>query len=356
MKRNKRLFTKKNPQLRIRRRILIGFFIAILLFAAVVFAICNYLEMNGISVEFIRGHSLRMLLLSALCATFVSAASYLMLRKTCRSLEDMNQAALKIAKGDYDIHLTYSGHVAELANTVQNFNKMAQELRSVEMIRKDFIANVSHEFKTPLSSVAGYVTLLQDPELTEEERNEYIQKAFFNIEKLNDLTENILRLSKLENQTYLDPPVSYRLDEQIREAIVLLEQKWSKKQIELELDLPETVYFGQRALLFQVWVNLISNAIKFSDPGGSISVRLKVRAQDIQVFVSDEGIGMEPETMEHIFDKFYQGDTSRRAQGNGLGLALCKEILQRCDGKIFVTSEPGTGSVFMVQLSKNLSV
>ena len=187
-------------------------------------------------------------------------------------------------------------------------------------------------------------------ELTEEERKEYIQKVFFNIDKLNDLTNNILRISKIENQTYLDPPVSFRLDEQIREAIVILEAKWSRKNIELDIDLPEAEYFGQKSLLFQVWVNLISNAIKFSNDGGCVSIHLKKDGSSYKVFISDDGIGMTQETMKHIFEKFYQGDTSRQAQGNGLGLALCKEILNRCGGKIFVTSKPGKGSVFMVQL------
>ncbi len=339
--------------IRMRRRFLIGFFCATCLFAVIVFGIGFFLEKNGISIRMLHGHIAGLLLLSIICAAIVSAFSYLMVKRMFRSLEQMNQAAQKIAKGDYSVHVNYSGHVTELENTIQSFNKMVQELNSVEMIRSDFIANVSHEFKTPLASITGYVTLLQDPELTEEERGEYIQKTFFNIEKLNDLTENILRLSKLENQTYLDPPISFRLDEQIREAIVLLEPKWSRKKMELDLDLMEMTYFGQKALLFQVWMNLISNAIKFSDQNGSISVKLKETNHHVQIFVGDEGIGMNQETMGHIFDKFYQGDTSRRSQGNGLGLTLCKEILERCGGKILVTSEPGEGTVFMVQLPKS---
>ena len=129
-----------------------------------------------------------------------------------------------------------------------------------------------------------------------------------------------------------------------------MEAKWSRKNIELDIDLPEAEYFGQKSLLFQVWVNLISNAIKFSNDGGCVSIHLKKDGSSYKVFISDDGIGMTQETMKHIFEKFYQGDTSRQAQGNGLGLVLCKEILNRCGGKIFVTSKPGKGSVFMVQL------
>lgn len=220
----------------------------------------------------------------------------------------------------------------------------------MEIMRNDFIANVSHEFKTPLSSIAGHVTLLQDPDLSENERNEYIQMAFFNIEKLNDLTSNILQLSRLENQNALREPVRYRLDEQIREAIVLLEPKWSKKNITLDVDLMELSYTGQSALLFQVWTNLIGNAVKFSNPGSSVAITLRQYHNYITVTVSDRGIGMTEETKKHIFEKFYQGDSSRKEQGNGLGLAICRIILDLCGGDIHVSSEPGKGSVFTVRL------
>lgn len=338
---------------KMRRRFVIGLFFSVLLFSILVFGTGYILEKQGYSIEAIRHQGAGVVILSAACAVIVSAASYVMIRRMFISLEKLDDAAQKIAKGEYNVRIEYDGHIEEISRTIDSFNKMAQELNSVEMIRNDFVANVSHEFKTPLASITGYVTLLQDPELTEEERSEYIRKTFFNIEKLGDLTENILRLSKVENQTYLDPPVSFRLDEQIREALVLLERKWSAKQTELDLHLPEVTYFGQKALLLQVWMNLISNAVKFSDIGGGITIKLKETGHHVQVFVIDEGIGMDAETLEHIFDKFYQGDTSRRSQGNGLGLALCKEILNRLGGKIFVTSEPGEGSVFMVQLPKN---
>ena len=316
------------------------------------YSLCYYplLEQLGFSINRIKNPSVIIFMLCVLCIILSAVASNFMIIKVFNPLNQINKALKKIANGDYSVKLEYDGQIEEFADFFKNFNNMAKELNSVEMIRNDFIADVSHEFKTPLSSVTGYVTLLQDPELTEEERKEYIQKVFFNIDKLNDLTNNILRISKIENQTYLDPPVSFRLDEQIREAIVILEAKWSRKNIELDIDLPEAEYFGQKSLLFQVWVNLISNAIKFSNDGGCVSIHLKKDGSSYKVFISDDGIGMTQETMKHIFEKFYQGDTSRQAQGNGLGLALCKEILNRCGGKIFVTSKPGKGSVFMVQL------
>lgn len=291
-------------------------------------------------------------LLYTLCLVLASATAYFVAWNIFKPLRDISEASKKIAKGEYDVELNYKSHARELNNTIENFNYMAQELRSVEMIRNDFIANVSHEFKTPLSSLTGYLTLLQDGSLSDSERNEYISKAFFSIEKLNDLTDNILRLSKLENQQNLDAPVSYRLDEQLREAIVLLEPKWSRKNTDFELILPEITYSGQKALLFQVWTNIISNAIKFSHESGRITIKLEQTEHHCNVYISDEGIGMTEEQQRHIFDKFYQADSSRQAQGNGLGLALCKEILARCGGKIYVTSKPNEGSVFLVSLKK----
>ncbi len=337
----------------LRRQFAVTCFVIILLFVIGVFSFTYFLEALGISQHIIHNPLHALLAIALLCFILSSAFFYFMVRKVFKPLEEMSKASKQVAEGNYEVQVSYSGKITELENMIGSFNRMVQELSSVEMIRNDFIANVSHEFKTPLSSVTGYVTLLQDAELSEEERNEYIQKVFFNIEKLNDLTDNILQLSKLEHRTYPDPATAYRLDEQIREAIVLLEPKWGSKHIEFDLDLPETLYTGQQALLFQVWMNLLSNAVKFSDPDGKITVRLRQRADWYEVLFSDDGIGMSQETMAHIFDKFYQGDTSRRSQGNGLGLALCKEILQRCGGRIYVTSELGHGSVFMVQLKRN---
>lgn len=346
---NKEKFTNYKPW-RARRRFTIGFIGIVFPFFLLSVSILHLLALHGISLNHVPNPALAMLLIGILCTILGYTASYYMMTTIIAPLERLDKASQSVARGNYNVHLDYDGEIVEIRHTFQNFNTMIQELNSVEIMRNDFIANVSHEFKTPLSSITGYVTLLQDTELTEEERNEYIQMAFFNIEKLNDLTENILRLSKLENQNTLNPPVTYRLDEQIREAIVLLEPKWSAKNINLELDLNQVMYAGQQPLLFQVWTNLISNAIKFSEENGSIFISLKDAGEYMEVLVSDNGIGMSQETLSHIFEKFYQGDSSRKEQGNGLGLALCKKILDICNGKIYVSSTPGKGSVFMVQL------
>lgn len=322
-----------------------------------IFATLILLERQGIHVfqlknKFFYSFVLGSFILTVLCVVISFFVAYFLMNMVIKPLDKMSDASKKIAKGDYNVQLKYHGTVREIETTIHNFNHMAKELNSVEMIRKDFIANVSHEFKTPLSSIMGYVTLLQDSELSEEKKRGYIQKIFFNIYKLNDLTDNILQISKLESQNHFSNPVTYRLDEQIREAIVILEPKWSEKKIELDIELEKIKWTGQKSLLFQVWMNLISNAIKFSNSNSKILIRLSDTPSYVKVTISDNGIGMSPETQAHIFEKFYQGDTSRREQGNGLGLALCKTIIEKCHGKIYVTSALGKGSVFMVVLPK----
>lgn len=352
-KNEKRALIKKGIQTRklsvkmavIFFRVILGFFLALAIFVYTA-------DLWGISPHKSTYPVLAIWIIAALSVLLSSFANYFIVRKVFAPLEELSEASLKVAEGDFTTQVSYDGDLEELSNTVENFNRMVKELNSVEIMRNDFVADVSHEFKTPLSAITGYATFLQDPELSQEEKDEYIRKIFFNVDKLNELTENILRLSKLEHQQFLDEPVQYRLDEQIREAIVLLEPKWGRKNMMLDLDLPEVTYLGQKSLLFQVWMNIIGNAIKYTDDNGTIKVSLKETAEHYEVLVSDNGIGMNEETQAHIFNKFYQADTSRKSQGNGLGLPLCKEIVSKCEGKIIVESKLGVGSVFIVQLPK----
>lgn len=345
--------TKPSQKIRLRKtgnKYTLLFFAIVFPTFIVISSILYLLSMNGVPIHRLMDPKITTLIIGVLCIILGYVVSYWLFNMFYNPLEQMSTAAQKVAQGDYEVRLSYSGKDKELEAAIQNFNHMVQELNSVEIMRQDFIANVSHEFKTPLSSITGYVTLLQDPDLTENERNEYIQMAFFNIEKLNDLTGNILQLSKLESQSTIQKPVTYRLDEQLREAIVLLEAKWNSKHMHLELDMPETYYCGQQALLFQVWTNLIGNAIKFTPDKGTISIQIQQQEQQIQVIIQDNGIGMSKETQAHIFEKFYQGDTSRKSQGNGLGLALCKRIIDLSGGEIQIESELGKGAVFTVIL------
>lgn len=349
---------KEKIKFKIRTRNITGFLAVsflgiIVIYGALMFSIRYWFENSDIIN--IR-HYNKVFVAYFICSLSVimAFATYcFVLNKILKPIKVLSDASRKITEGNYGIKINYQGNIAELESAIDNFNIMARELSSVELMRNDFIADVSHEFKTPLSSIMGYVTLLQDNTISEAERDEYIKKTFMNIEKLNDLTENILRISKLENNNYPDEKESYRLDEQIREAIVLMEPKWDEKEIDFDIELPEILYTGNKALIFQVWMNLIGNAIKFSNKGGNIAISTKIKEDYIRIIISDDGIGMDKETLSHIFEKFYQGDISRQAQGNGLGLALCKKILENCDGKIYATSEPGKGAVFMVELKNN---
>ena len=337
---------------KMRNRLALSILWVLIAYVVLAVALIAILMVLGLELEELSTPWTLLILLTLLCFFMSTVASYYLIKKIFNPLEQISVAAGKVASGDFSPEISYKGEFEELERTFENFNRMVKELNSVEIMRNDFIADVSHEFKTPLSAITGYATLLQDSELSEEERGEYIKKIFFNIEKLNDLTENVLCLSKMEHQQFLETPVKFRMDEQIREAIVLLEPKWNSKKLELDLELPEVMYTGHPALLFQVWTNLIGNAVKYTDNSGTISIYLSEQKDCVRVTVRDTGIGMNKETKSHIFDKFYQGDTSRKSQGNGLGLAICKEIVKKCEGEITVTSEPGEGSEFVVVLRK----
>lgn len=338
---------------KIRKSITALFFSVVIIFMVLAILTAAIAIESGVSTRWIMNPATTLLLIVGLCCILSAVSYYFLAKQVFAPLEDLNEASKKVALGDFSVQLEYQGRIEELRVTIENFNCMVKELNSVEIMRNDFIADVSHEFKTPLAAITGYATFLQESDIAEEERLDYIHKIFFHINKLNDLTENILRLSKLEHQQFLEDPVTFRLDEQIREAIVLLEPKWGKKQIEFHLELPELYYTGHPTLLFQVWTNLIGNAIKYTNEKGNIEVFLKETKHHVKVIVSDDGIGMEEQTVKHVFDKFYQGDTSRKEQGNGLGLSLCQEIIGICGGKILVESTPGVGSVFLVNLNKN---
>lgn len=338
---------------KVRRHFSGLFFCIVFPFFFVFLIVLHFMQKYNILQSLEQSTFLFSITLGILCLLLAFGTSFFLMNMIFRPLETLNKASLQVARGDYSVRLSYDGKVEEIENTIQNFNFMIQELNSVEMMRNDFIANISHEFKTPLASITGYATLLQDTDLSEEERQAYIHKLFLNVEKLNDLTQNILTLSRLENQSTLPAPVFFRLDEQIREAIVVLEPKWSKKDTVLNIDLEEIQYTGQKLLLFHVWQNVIGNAIKFTEQGGRVDVSLNRTDGKLFVQISDDGIGMDEQTQAHIFEKFYQGDTSRRSHGNGLGLAMCKEILKRCEGSISVKSKPGKGSVFTIQLSED---
>jgi len=234
---------------------------------------------------------------------------------------------------------------------IDQINKMAAELSGVETLRTDFIANVSHELKTPLATISNYGTLLQSPDLSEEERIEYAKSVTENSHRLANLITNILKLNKLENQQIYPKAEPYNLSEQLCECLLDFETAWEQKNLEIDTDIDEGVIINADSeLLSLVWNNLFSNAIKFTDDFGRVSVSLKSGNGYATVTVTDTGCGMSSETGRHIFEKFYQGDTSHAAKGNGLGLSLVRHVVDITEGEITVQSELGKGSSFTVKL------
>lgn len=235
-----------------------------------------------------------------------------------------------------------------------NLNIMADELSSTETLRADFISNVSHELRTPLSVLQNYGSLLEEPNLPEEKRLEYAKSINRVTRHLSELVTNILKLNKLEAQKLSPSLEKCNVSDALCECLLDFESEWEIKNIEIDTDIEEDVYINSDPdMLTIIWANLFSNAVKFTPVGGKISVTLKKSSYYVTVSVSDTGCGMDENTMKHIFDKFYQGDTSHAQQGNGLGLALVKRVIDILGGKITVESTPGAGSTFTVKLRVN---
>lgn len=271
-------------------------------------------------------------------------------KKIMKPIETLRYSLRKVANGDFSVRIEDESRLVSISEMNADFNAMAKELSSIETLRADFVANVSHEFKTPLSAIEGYATLLQNAKITEGRRREYVEKIISNTHALSTLTGNILKLSKLENQDSIRDKTTFSLDEQLRLAMLNLENEWAAKNIELDIDLKSVVYYGNETLLYLVWYNLIGNAIKFSKRDGKIEIRLVADDEKVTVKIKDYGCGIGAEEKKHIFDKFYQADGSHSGKGNGLGLALVKRIVILCNGEIFVESEINKGSVFSVIL------
>lgn len=271
-------------------------------------------------------------------------------KRVLSSIIELNEAAKKVAKGNFSVSINENFIAEEIHTMAHNFNIMTRELANTEVFRSDFINNVSHEFKTPLSAIEGYATLLQSQNITEERRQVYISKIIYNTKRLSNLTENILQLSRLESQEIPIAKNNYSLDEQIRETILLFQQDWDNKKIDLDIELETVIYNGNPELLGQVWQNLLENAIKFTEPNGIIEVHMYSEKNNITVTVSDNGPGMDEQTKQRVFEKFYQGNTSHSTEGNGLGLTLVKRIVELHNGEITVSSQLGNGTEFTVKL------
>lgn len=264
-------------------------------------------------------------------------------------LQNLLAAIREVGRGNFQVRLD-SDEDNEMGFLARAFNQMIEQLGELETLRSDFIANVSHEFKTPLAAIQGCAAILQDDNLPPAERRQYTDLIYSSAKRLSVLSSNILELSRLEHGEVEVKKVSFSLDEQLRQALLVLQMDWQQKDIELNLDLDEVHYYGSEELLMQVWLNLLGNAIKFSPEGGNVSVTLEKLPDAVAITVQDEGIGIDLAAQKHIFDKFYQADTTHKTEGNGLGLAMVKRILELLEGDIEVESVPGQGAIFTVFL------
>ena len=265
-----------------------------------------------------------------------------------KPVQVLTRAHEKVQEGDFTVRLP-DNQPGEMGELMRSFNDMTEALGSTAYLQKDFISSISHEFKTPIASIRGFAKLLQMPGLTEEQKSEYISLIAQESDRLSRLSETLLRLSALEQQTALASLTSFSLDEQLRQTILRLEPAWSQKDIGWQLDLQEVSVTSDQELLNQVWVNILQNAIKFSPAESDIEVRV-FREGNAIVEIQDHGCGMTEEAQKRIFDKFYQADKSRRQEGVGLGLSLVKRIVDMMGGTITVRSAVGEGSTFRVEL------
>jgi Signal transduction histidine kinase len=294
---------------------------------------------------------------SILSALFCSFVSYQKYRRFDKPMHKISDAAERVAKGDFSVYVEPE-HAPDKEDYVDvmihDFNKMVEALGSLETLKGDFIANVSHEFKTPLSVIESHAEALENENLSPEKRAEYIEIIKSSSQKLSSLVTNILKLNKIENQIIHLNNESFDLCSHLAACIISFEDKFVEKDIEVVVEIEDkaTIY-ADRSMIEIVWNNIISNAIKFTEPGGKISVNQISDENTVIVTIEDTGFGMANDVAMRIFDKFYQGDLSHSSSGNGLGLALAKNIVELHGGEISVSSERGVGSVFKVVLYSN---
>jgi len=288
-------------------------------------------------------------------AVILSTAEYFRRRYTVEKyVRRIDEALSRITRGDFGVRLRPDDSAGSFAPIMESIDSMAQELSSLETLRQDFVANVSHEIKTPLAVINNYASLLMQEGVSEGQRLEYAGSISSAAGRLGSLVSNMLRLNRLENQQIFPAGEDFDLGEQLCECLLPFEKVWEEKNIELEASIEENVIVkSDRELLELVWTNLLSNAFKFTGEGGRVCVRVRRTESGAEVSVEDSGCGMSAQVGAHIFEKFYQGDSSHATEGNGLGLALVKRIMDIIGGEISVKSELGKGSCFIIKGIKN---
>lgn len=342
----KRLIKRLKEAASLRRR-----FIAICIFAFIIVALLGswfsmlleqWLSITVTVPSFVWAIAFS-ILFGLLITNFITTAYFDPITKLADSMKT-------VANGNFKVEAHTDSRISDVREIYDSFNLMVSELSANEMLQSDFISNVSHEFKTPINAIEGYASLLQDSSQSDEVRQGYIEKILFNTGRLSNLAGNILLLSKLSNQSIMPQRTVFRLDEQVRQSILALESKWEPKEIEFDVELDEISYCGFDQLLAHVWTNLIDNAVKFDPHGGFVGLRLRKTGEGIVFTVDDNGPGISRSEREHIFNKFYRSDSQRATEGNGLGLALVKQIVELSGGSVEVQPSPNGGTRFTVTL------
>ena len=333
------------------RELLITYVVLLLLsgvhFGLIVFA--EAFELNAALASLIP-----MLYWAVMAAAFTVITNRQIRRQYDEPMRALGNAAREVSSGDFSIYLK-PRHTEDQMDYIDvaflDFNKMVEELGSIETMKTDFFSNVSHEMKAPLAVILSSLELIKSGKLTEEEADRQLDTAASAARRMGALIENLLKLNKLEKQTIVPKQEPYDVCEQLCDCILEFEPVWEEKELEIEAELEDSALItADEGLMRLVWNNLLSNAVKFTEPGGSVTVRQRTEGDRIVIAVSDTGCGMSEETARRIFEKFYQGDTSHATEGNGLGLALVLRILQLMNGSITVQSREGEGSVFTVSL------
>ncbi len=331
------------------RRSLILFVIIIMSLAAFIgFFILILLQKLGIIYHFLNA-PISFLILGLITAIILGTLLTIPFSKRyLKPIQQIIQATKKVGAGNFDVQLpkvkTHHNKQSEIAELTDNFNRMIKELSSIELLKKDFINNFSHEFKTPISSIIGFAKELQRNDLNDHDKQLYLSLIIKESERLSLLSSTILTLSKLETQTIITNKTVFRLDEQIRETILLLQEQWEMKNIQFSLNFNNIMYYGNKSLLNEIWLNIIGNAIKFSNMNGEIDIDIIKDFDQLKVIIKDNGIGMDSETLAHVFEQFYQADSAHSIAGNGLGLPLVKKIVELCQGNITITSQLHAGT------------
>ena len=340
---------------RIRSRLTI-LLVLLVIFTSILSLTLSALTRNGVIFQrdnvryLLFGYAFKDVVLLIVAVVLVLIFINLTSRSTTEPIRDLTRATREIAQGNYDVTVDAKDRVEELGELERNFNLMAAELRTNEYLRKDFISNVSHQLKTPLSILSGYAKLLEEGGITAEEQAEYSAVIAGESHRLVGLIDDMLRLSRIDHREIRPRSDVFPLGESLRRAVLQLEPRWSRAGLKMEADIQDVDFTGDEELLSQVWSNLLENAVKFTPAGGRIGVALRQDGDRVEVTVSDDGPGMDEATLSRIFEQFYQGDTPHRGEGSGLGLPLCRRIVELHGGTITAESRPGEGSCFRVIL------